>query len=171
MAAERFRLLQTVAFISVTNIQDRQSTGNSLFCAAPGTKLTYAVTRNIVRPSGRRRFRRGFRSDPRRNRRQSPTTPPLPYYKWRRLFATDADTKQQCTETTTCWNGSFRKIFHSKRWQSVSEIQHYCGELSFVDTYNKYETKFLSSIISTHYSPACVRIWTWIDKQLCALDL
>ena len=63
-----------------------------------------------------------------------------------------------------CWNDSFRKIFHFNRWESVSEIQHYCGELSFVDMYNKYKAKFLSSIISTDYSPACVRIWTWIDK-------
>jgi len=37
--------------------------------------------------------------------------------------------------------------------------------LSFVDMYNKYKAKFLiSSIISTDYCPACVRIWTWIDK-------
>ena len=71
----------------------------------------------------------------------------------------------------TCWNDSFRKIFHFNRWESVSEIQHYCGELSFVDVYNKYKAKFLRSIISTDYSPACVRIWTWIDKQLCAPDL
>jgi len=27
----------------------------------------------------------------------------------------------------TCWNDSFRKIFHFNRWESVSEIQHYCG--------------------------------------------
>ena len=64
----------------------------------------------------------------------------------------------------TCWNDSFCKIFHFNRWESDSEIQHYCGELSFVDMYNKYKAKFLSSIISTDYSPACVRIWTWIDK-------
>jgi len=64
----------------------------------------------------------------------------------------------------TCWNDSFRKIFHFNRWESVSEIQHYCGELSFVDMYNKHKAKFLNSIISTDYSPACVRIWTWIDK-------
>jgi len=64
----------------------------------------------------------------------------------------------------TCWNDSFRKIFHFNRWESVPEIQHYCGELSFVGMYNKYKEKFLSSIISTHYYPACIRIWTWIDK-------
>ena len=31
--------------------------------------------------------------------------------------------------------------------------------------YNKYKAKFLSSIIDTDYSPACVRIWTWIDSS------
>ena len=40
-------------------------------------------------------------------------------------------------------------IFHFNRWESVWEIQHYCCELSFVDMYNKYKAKFLSSIIST----------------------
>ena len=72
--------------------------------------------------------------------------------------------KYKVRDLGTCWNNSFRKIFHFNRWESVSKIQHYCGELSFVDMYNKYKAKFLNSIISTDYSVACVRIWTWIDK-------
>jgi len=72
--------------------------------------------------------------------------------------------KYKVRDLGTCWNDSFRKIFHFNRRESVSEIQNYCGELSFVDMYNKYKAKFLSSIISTDYSLACVRIWTLIDK-------
>jgi len=30
-----------------------------------------------------------------------------------------------------CWNDCFRKLFGYKRFESVKEVQYFCGELSF----------------------------------------
>ena len=44
-----------------------------------------------------------------------------------------------------CWNDSFRKIFNFNRWESVAELQYFCGELSFDCIYDLHRLNFLNS--------------------------
>ena len=48
-------------------------------------------------------------------------------------------------ELGVCWNDSYRKIFMYNRWESVAELQYYCGDLSFDYTYDLYKWNFLST--------------------------
>ena len=47
-----------------------------------------------------------------------------------------------------CWNDCFRKIFHYNRWDSVKELQYFCGELSFEYLYDLNKWNFLSNMRS-----------------------
>jgi len=44
-----------------------------------------------------------------------------------------------------CWNDCFRKLFGYKRFESVKEVQYFCGELSFDLIYELQRWKFLSA--------------------------
>ena len=46
-------------------------------------------------------------------------------------------------ELGVCWNDCFRKIFHYNRWESVAELQYFCGELSFGYIFDLYKWNFL----------------------------
>ena len=48
-----------------------------------------------------------------------------------------------------CWNDCFRKIFHYNRWDSVKELQYFCGELSFEYLYDLNKWNFLSNMRSS----------------------
>ena len=41
-----------------------------------------------------------------------------------------------------CWNDCFRQIFHYNRWDSVKELQYFCGELSFEYLYDLNKWNF-----------------------------
>jgi len=41
--------------------------------------------------------------------------------------------------------GVFEKIFRYDKWESVSEVQHFCGELSFEYSYDLCKWNFLSN--------------------------
>ena len=44
-----------------------------------------------------------------------------------------------------CWNDCFRKLFGYKRFESVKEVQDFCGELLFDLIYELQRWKFLSA--------------------------
>jgi len=46
-------------------------------------------------------------------------------------------------ELGVCWNDCFRKIFKFNRWESVAELQYFCGELPFEYMYDLYKWNFL----------------------------
>ena len=48
-------------------------------------------------------------------------------------------------DLAVCWNNCFRKVFGYKRYESVKELQFFCGELPFDLIYNLQRWKFLSS--------------------------
>lgn len=48
-------------------------------------------------------------------------------------------------DLAVCWNDCFRKVFGYKRYESVKELQFFCGELPFDLIYNLQRWKFLSS--------------------------
>ena len=56
----------------------------------------------------------------------------LPHYKVRELGV--------------CWNDCFRKIFHYNRWESVSELQYYCGEMPFEFIFDLCKWNFLAKL-------------------------
>ena len=51
----------------------------------------------------------------------------------------------QIRDLGVCWNDCFRKLFGYKRFESVKEVQYYCGELSFDLIYELQRWKFLSA--------------------------
>jgi len=61
-----------------------------------------------------------------------------------------------------CWNNCFRKIFHLNQWESVSEIQHYCG---LVEIYGRSRTKFLLSLDRLENNPGFVKFWTTPERE------
>jgi len=48
-------------------------------------------------------------------------------------------------ELGVCWNSCFRKIFHYKKWESVTMLQYFCNELSFEYIVDLYKWNFQSN--------------------------
>jgi hypothetical protein len=46
-------------------------------------------------------------------------------------------------DLSVCWNDAFRKIFKYQRWESVKQLQYYCGELDFKHMYDLLRWEFL----------------------------
>jgi len=61
------------------------------------------------------------------------------------LVLHSAHTQSKVRDLGVCWNDCFRKIFKYNRWESVSELQQCCGELSFQCIYDKSRMNFLNS--------------------------
>jgi len=51
-------------------------------------------------------------------------------------------------QLSVCWNDAFRKIFSFKRWESVRELQYFCGELPFYYIYELATWNFYTSLLS-----------------------
>jgi len=47
-----------------------------------------------------------------------------------------------------CWNDAFRRVFGFKRYESVKELQWYCGEMSLTNIYKLARWNFV--IIVSH---------------------
>ena len=45
-----------------------------------------------------------------------------------------------------CWNNAFRAIFGYSSWESVKELQYFCGYLDIKHLYDLYRFKFLLSV-------------------------
>ena len=56
-----------------------------------------------------------------------------------------------------CWNNAFRKIFHYKCWESVKQLQYFCGCLDFKRMYDLARYKFLMRVVTQlpHMSLFC----------------
>ena len=51
-------------------------------------------------------------------------------------------------QLSVCWNDAFRKVFSFKRWESVRELQHFCGELPFHYMYELASWNFYTRLLS-----------------------
>lgn len=51
-------------------------------------------------------------------------------------------------ELAVCWNDAFRKIFNYNRWESVKQLQYFCGCLDFGHMYDLARYKFMSHVSS-----------------------
>jgi len=49
-------------------------------------------------------------------------------------------------ESEVCWNNAFRKIFPRNRWESVKQLQYYCGCLGLRHIYDLARFRFVSDI-------------------------
>jgi hypothetical protein len=60
-------------------------------------------------------------------------------------------------ELAVCWNNAFRKIFHYKCWESVKQLQYFCGCLDFKHMYDLARYKFLMRVVTQlpHLSLFC----------------
>jgi len=64
-----------------------------------------------------------------------------------------------------CWNDAFRKIFGYQRWESVKELQYYCGELSFPYLYRLCKWNFIADLKKKNNS--CINIITNLNHGDC----
>ena len=53
---------------------------------------------------------------------------------------------------SVCWNDAFRKVFQLNRWESMSYIQYFCGDLSFRLIYDSCRWNFLQNCSHSCYS-------------------
>jgi hypothetical protein len=60
-------------------------------------------------------------------------------------------------ELAVCWNNAFRKIFHYKCWESVKQLQYFCGCQDFKHMYDLARYKFLMRVVTQlpHLSLFC----------------
>jgi len=49
-------------------------------------------------------------------------------------------------DLAVAWNNAFRRIFHYNRWESVKQLQYFCGCLDFKHLYDLARYRFLSDI-------------------------
>ena len=49
-------------------------------------------------------------------------------------------------EFSVCWNNVYRRIFGTNKWESVKQIQYFCGRLDFVRTFHLRKLQFIRRI-------------------------
>ena len=56
----------------------------------------------------------------------------------------------QLRKYTVCWNSVFRRLFGMHMWESVKEIQYYCGRLDIRHVADKHMVHFFGNIHKTN---------------------
>ena len=64
--------------------------------------------------------------------------------------------KQALQQLCVCWNNAYREVFHYKRYESVKELQYFCGDLPFDYTYDILRWSFYSRMIGRNKYLDCL---------------